>query len=379
MYGIHDYGHMLDDAVRMRAYEAALRAAITPGCTVLDLGTGIGGMAILACRLGAGRVVAVEPTDGLLVARQLAAANGLADRIECVQGLSTDLVLPTPADVVVSDLRGALPLLGKHLATVADARRRLIAPGGTLIPLRDTLRVTLVEAPEAWTDSAGRWPEALGIQAAPFREIVTNRWGKARITPDMLLAEPVTWGVLEYHADPHPDIAATVTLEVARDGTAHGLGMWFDAELTPGVRFSTAPGEPDAIYGRAFFPLSAPVVVAGGDTVELAIRARLVDDDYAWGWRTRIVGADGRDKAHFDQHTLRGTPRDPARLRRGADDFVPRLSTDGAVLAAALAAMDGTRPLAAIADQLLRDFPARFASRQAALRHVATLSQRHAE
>src|SRR5687768_1340883 len=99
MYSLGGYGAMLLDQERMAAYREALRKAIRPGAVVLDIGTGPGIFALLACRSGARRVFAVEPSPVIQVAREIAAANGCAGRIEFFQDLSTRVELPEPADV----------------------------------------------------------------------------------------------------------------------------------------------------------------------------------------------------------------------------------------------------------------------------------------
>ena len=78
MYSLAAYGDMIRDRVRMDAYAAALREAIRPGATVVDIGTGTGVMACLACRFGAARVYAIEPADVIEVAAEIARANGFA-------------------------------------------------------------------------------------------------------------------------------------------------------------------------------------------------------------------------------------------------------------------------------------------------------------
>ena len=94
MYSVADYGIMIADRVRMEAYMQALRSAVRPGGVVVDIGTGTGIFALLACRFGARRVYAIEPNDAIQVAREIARANGYAERIEFLQMLSTRAVLP---------------------------------------------------------------------------------------------------------------------------------------------------------------------------------------------------------------------------------------------------------------------------------------------
>src|SRR5215510_3854804 len=103
MYNVSSYGFMIADNVRMEAYSEALRRAVKPDSVVVDIGAGTGVFALLACQFGARHVYAIEPADAIQVAREIAAANGYADRIECVQKLSTEVTLPERADVIISD------------------------------------------------------------------------------------------------------------------------------------------------------------------------------------------------------------------------------------------------------------------------------------
>jgi len=139
-YDLHSFGRMIADRVRTDAYAEALRRAVRPGSVVLDIGTGTGIFSLLACRFGAERVYAVEPSDTIQAAREVARASGCGDRIELLQALSTRIDLPRRADVIVSDIRGVLPLHQRIIPSLADARERLLAPGGVLIPRRDTVR-----------------------------------------------------------------------------------------------------------------------------------------------------------------------------------------------------------------------------------------------
>ena len=71
---------MIADRPRTAAFMQAMRATIRPGAVVMDIGTGPGIMAVLACELGAAKVYAIEPSEVIQLAREIAAANHCADR-----------------------------------------------------------------------------------------------------------------------------------------------------------------------------------------------------------------------------------------------------------------------------------------------------------
>src|SRR6266849_6424007 len=112
MYSLRDFGAMIADAGRFGAYAKAIAAAVRPGDTVAEIGCGPGVFSLLACRAGALRVFAIESDDSIHSARQLAASNGFTDRIEFFQGDSRKTELPERVNVIVSDIRGALPFRG---------------------------------------------------------------------------------------------------------------------------------------------------------------------------------------------------------------------------------------------------------------------------
>jgi predicted RNA methylase len=146
-YSLRDFRQMIADGPRSSAFSAAIAQAVRPGDVVLEIGCGPAVFAMLAARAGACRVFAVDTDDIVDFARQLASANGLSDRIEFFQCDSRNLTLPEPASVIISDIRGSLPFFSEAIACLADARTRLLAPRGTMIPQRDVLKAAIVEAP----------------------------------------------------------------------------------------------------------------------------------------------------------------------------------------------------------------------------------------
>ena len=314
MYSLHFYGQMLADAPRMDAYIAALRKAVKPESVVLDLGCGPGVFALLACKLGARRVFAVEPDNVISVAREAAAANGCADRIEFFESLSTEITLPEPATVIISDLRGVLPLFERHIPSIIDARERLLVPNGVLIPQRDVLWAAVVEAPEQYEDLVGPW-QKFDLDLSAGTRLIKNTWRKTYLQPEQFLVEPVCWTKIDYNRVESPDVDGEVSWQAARSGRAHGVAVWFDSELTDNIRFSNHPGGPKMIYGVGLFPLLEPVEILKGDRIQLRLAADLVQDGYVWRWDTKVITGD-RLKAEFKQSTFYGAPLSRSQLRK---------------------------------------------------------------
>lgn len=352
MYSVTSFGHMALDGVRMDAYARAIARAVRPGSVVVDIGAGTGILSLLAARAGARRVHAVDLNPAVWLVRDLAAEWGLSDRITVHHESSWTLALPEPADVIISDLRGRFPIFEGHVATLADARSRWLAPGGTLLPQKDELRVALVEASNVWRHIEEAWTpfERRGVSARALRTSALNSVygdGGSPIPSSDVLTTSATWGEIRYGERLHGALEPTVSVEATRGGTAHGLAVWFDATITEGIGFSNAPGC-DTVYGRTFLPLLEPVTLDHGDVVRLTLRVDARGT--RWAWDTEVHRAGGARGPRFRQATFLGRPTSPEEMLRESVQFMPVCSDKGGRVRRLLELMDGTRSV----DELAR-------------------------
>jgi type I protein arginine methyltransferase len=375
VYSLRSYGNMIADKGRTGPYVEALRRAVKPGSVVVDIGTGAGVLAFMACRFGARRVHAIEPSDAIEVARDIAAANGMADRIEFHQRMSTEVEIPERADVVVAEIHGILPIFQRYLPTLADARERFLAPGGTMIPLRDTVWAAVVEAPDLHESLTAPWGESMGVDMRAARRLITNDMYRADFAASQLLTEPAHCATFDHDRSHRPDVSCPLSWRAIRDGTGHGFAAWFDAQVCEGLVISNAPGKPPLIFGNAYFPWPEPVSLRAGDTIEIDVQAKLLDQAYLWQWSTRVHRPGGR-RASFAQSQFAGTVLVPERLRRHAASYVPRLNEDGEIERFILQRMAERRSLGDISHDLCRRYPHRFTQWRDALAHVGEISVR---
>jgi protein arginine N-methyltransferase 1 len=377
VYSVFDYGRMVLDEARMRAYFAALDRLVQPGAVVVDVGAGTGVFSLYACTRGARRVYAIEPNPAIDLLAPAARENGFADRIEIFRAPTEAVELPERADVIVWDVRGQLGLLG--LDAMVDARRRFLAPGGALVPLCDRLMVAFVESAPLYDALVAPWdPARFGFSQRAARDSVlmsvhTDR--HAPLASSAVLSEPREWAAIDFATVENGRASGTVRTSMTRDGTAHALALWFETELADGIGFSTGPAPTSMVYARMVLPLFEPLEVHAGDEATISLSALPSLDDYVWSWNTE-VSRSGARIGGFRQSSFFSDPLAAGELRRTADAYAPSRSAKGEAEHFVVSAFDGARSIDAIATSLAERFPALYRSKGAALAAVKELARR---
>lgn len=385
MYLLRDFGNMLLDRARVGAYVDALTRTVKPGDVVVDIGAGTGIFALVAARLGAKKVYALEPNPVAEVARAIVRRNGYAGVVEVSRKLSTELVLAERADVVVADLRGMLPLFGQNLVALKDARERLLKPGGALLPKRDVLKVAVVEHPAYFAALEAPWETSrFGFDMSDAFEAVTSDWYSDQshaIEPRHVITDTAPWASIEYATFTSYDLEGSVRLTATRAGVAHGLALSFDATIADGAGYATGPGEPGAaesVYRRAFFPWPRPVALSAGDVVEVRLRAVHGPSEYTWSWASTIRPASRPDGATvaFRQTNFFVGAESPARLLAEAPDRVVGPPSPKARAMARTLELLPTASLGAVARTLRAEHPETFATELVALEFVRSIARK---
>jgi hypothetical protein len=289
---------MLVDAVRTNAYADAIARTVRPGDVVLDLGSGSGVLAMLACRAGARRVFAVEQGHIADVAAILIASNNCGDRIELIHKRSFDVELPERANVLITETLGNLGFDEMIVPSILDARKRLLTGDARLIPSRVALIAAPVEAADLYEREVGSWNRPfVGIDFSPIRIFAANQVRIVDLEERALLAPPAQLLDVDLATVQSAEISGGARFTVARDGVLHGFGVWFVAALADDVRLSNEPPLRTPNWRQALLPVEQPDAVSCGSEVTLEIDSA---DALNWRWKGAI---DGRP---FDQTTLFG-------------------------------------------------------------------------
>lgn len=380
-YDISSYGEMVDCEPRMSVFAQALKRAITPGCTVIDLGASFGPFALLACKYGAGKVIAIEPDPSVELIMPMAQANSCADRITVVKDLSTNYRPDAKADVIISDVRGTMPLFETHIPTIVDARERLLKEGGHQLPMRDTIRIALARSPKTYRPCYNPWvSNKYGIDLSLGRPYVVNSYQRVDFGVRHLISEPRDLAVIDYREVTDPDLDSTVELIAERDTVAHGLLMWFDAEIADGLTYSNAPGQPPLVYSQMFLPMAEPLKLRAGDIVKARIRAKFMGRAYIWSWDCDVIDNEtGSVVKSFRQSTFKGDVISKSALDQISDATILPRSTQIEIDRDCLSFVGEGRSVDEIAALLLKGHPDHFKTHMDALSHATGLLGRYVD
>lgn len=383
MYSIPSFGLMIKDTGRMQPYVQALKEAIKPNSIVLDIGAGTGIFSLLACQFGAKKVYAVEPSNAIHLAKEMAKINGYKDKIDFIQDLSTQIKLPEKADIIISDLRGVLPLYNTHLPSIIDARKRFLAPNGVLIPQEDLIFGAIVSSPEIEKDFSFPWDNNLyNLDMKAALKYVKNGWTKAKIKSEELLCEPQLLGKLNYYKIEEVNYSSEVEFKILKNNIGHGISLWFDAILADNIGFSNAPfselddkNKQQLIYGQSFFPWRNSVELVIGDIVKIKLNADLIGDEYIWRWQTHIIDKNNNIKANFKQSSLFSQPLSLAQLNKKSANYKPSLNWQGKATKLVLELMEENKTLAEISEILTQEFDEHFVTFEKALAYTGNIAQ----
>ena len=370
---VDEHRQYLADHVRLDAFERAIRATIQPGDAVADIGSGTGVLALMACRAGARRVYALESTGMIEVARAIAAANGLSDRITFIARHSTEVSLPESVRVIVGDLVGRMAFDGGVFDVYRDAAR-FLAPGGRAIPAVVTIAAGLVEH-RISGDEAHFWEAPVaGFDVSPVLGWSLNTGYPRRFERSDLLGDGTVQATFATMAAP-PVLRLAGTIAAARAGTLHGLAGWFTAVLAPGIEMTNSPLAVGRTNRRnVFLPLEQPLALVAGDTVTIDIRIRSMQLVVLWDVEVR-TSAGVRRMRHS---TLKGMLIGRDELRTHHPTSRPRLTPQGVARRTVLELCDG-RPLADIEREVFERHAALFGGLAEAQAFVAEVVSRYSE
>lgn len=239
---------LLSDVARNDALIGLLERH-APGARVVEIGCGTGLLSVIAARLGAERVYAVEPTPLADVARALVADNDLEGIVEVLDGAIEDLE-PRPVDLAFSELLNADPFY-EGVVPAMRAARRWAGERGRLAPGRLRVHAALVEAASSAREArmarreVARFGTRFGLRLDALAEGLEpdGPYRYFTSTERPVSSSGLAWDVRLGEDEPDDEVTVEVTVE--RAGPVAGAIVWFEATYDDDLVLANAPGGED--------------------------------------------------------------------------------------------------------------------------------------
>ena len=262
---------MMNDRTRNDVYFSAMKSAIDPNAQVLEIGTGSGLLAMMAAKLGAERVTTCEAQPLIAAtAKGVVADNGYDATVNVVSKLSFNVDLgvdlPRKADILVTETFSS-ELLGEHaLASIADAKRRLLKPEGRIIPAAGSVMIALFGG-----EHIGKYllaENAFGFNLERFNSIVSRKRTLSRSDLGIeILSDDVEAFRFDFEGgSAFPDRTKILRIPITSPGRCYGAIQWIRLQMDKNLVFENHPSAKDTVSGwqHCAFVFPRPVDIKPG-------------------------------------------------------------------------------------------------------------------
>jgi tetratricopeptide (TPR) repeat protein len=267
---------MMNEDGRNQAYHDGLRAVVAPDKLVFEIGTGSGLLSMMAARLGAQEVYTCEAVDLIAqTAKKIVQANQCDDRVTVLSKPSDTVQIgpdiPRQADVLVHEIFSS-ELLGEHvLPAIEDAKRRLLRPGGDIMPSAASIMIALVGG-----DALGRnlhVGDVSGFDLRGFNAIYPkNRLLHREDLEPVMMCDDIEAFRFDFVRDSaFPAEEKVIEVAATGAGPCHGIIQWIRIELSPGVRYENHPAARRQVTGwqHMVFGFDEPIQLALGSRLRI--------------------------------------------------------------------------------------------------------------
>jgi amino acid adenylation domain-containing protein/non-ribosomal peptide synthase protein (TIGR01720 family) len=305
------YYAMTHDEHRNRAYRLAIDRLVKDK-VVLDIGTGADALLARFCiDAGAKRVYAIEKLDASYrQAQELISSLDLTDRIILLHGESTEIQLPEPVDVCVSELLGMIGSSEGVIPILNDARR-FLKDGGVMIPSRCTTRIAAVTLPAELT-AHPRFTELSG----PYVQQIFERVGHPldvrlcirRFPEGNVISTAEVFEDLDFGRPNDTEKRSDITLTITRDARVDGFLLWLNLFTASDEMFDVLRQESNWL--PVFFPVFSPgVEVRTGDVISAACFVGPSDSDATPDYRIEgVLVRHTGERVPFDYRSFHKRP-----------------------------------------------------------------------
>jgi type I protein arginine methyltransferase len=279
-FDFHDL--MLNDHIRMTAYEKAIKEVVKPGMTVIDIGTGTGILAGWAFEAGSKKIYGIDVNSEILKkATERIKKLGYSDKYTIFNALSYEVNLPEQADVIISEILGNLGDNEDMTPILEDARKRFLKKDGVFIPKQIETYVVPIASQKAHERVSNK--KVCGINQKYNLEDLMNKleiknpfnlYYDAVLPKNSYLSSPQLAQKFDFSGNDKTEYKDTLRYKINKNGPLTGFKGYFVAQLSHNTILDISGDEIENrmtsdCWKHCYLPIENPFEVQEGDDLEL--------------------------------------------------------------------------------------------------------------
>lgn len=271
-FGIHY--DMLSDTVRTNSYREAImnNKDLFEDRVVLDVGCGTGILSIFASKAGAKMVYAIDQSEIIYHAMDIAESNGIKN-VKFIKGRLEDIVLPVKeVDIIISEWMGYFLMFEGMLDSVIYARKNYLAPDGVLLPNRCNISIIGYGDVDRHNSFVNFWNDVYDFKMECMQTECLREVSVETCKPDYILTDSVVvcdLNLIKVDLD-YSNFEYKFTVNVTKDGNLTSFVGYFDTffQLPNPIMFSTSPSSKSTHWRQVVFYFKNPIPVKQGEEIK---------------------------------------------------------------------------------------------------------------
>jgi len=275
----HIHYEMLEDKVRTTSYRDFIyrNKNLIKDKVVLDLGCGTGILSLFAASSGAKHVIAVDKSNTIHKAIEIAFENGYQDKITFIHSeieKVESLGKFQKVDVIISEWMGYGLLYESMLYSVIYARDRWLNEDGHVFPDRTTMNILAISDSHFQKKKISFWDDIYGFKMTGMKKSMLNEVHVDNIPPDSVITDPLKFMDFDIKQVKSSDLLLDkdFSLKVNKTSEMNGFLLYFDVFFERGceepISFSTGPFSTFTHWGHAILPFEEVIKVEQNDIIE---------------------------------------------------------------------------------------------------------------
>ncbi|KAL7041085.1 hypothetical protein ACKWTF_000627 [Chironomus riparius] len=265
---------MLSDTVRTESYRDAIlkNSEAFKDKDVLDIGCGTSILSLFASQSGAKHVYAVDQSDIIYHAMEIAQINNF-NNVKFLKGRLEDIEMPfEKVDIIISEWMGYFLFFEGMLDSIIYGRNNYLKEGGLILPNRCNVSIVGYGCEDRYNNFIKFFDNVYGYNMKCILKDILREAHVEKCHDEFVLTKPNIICELDINTCDlsYSNFTYDFSLDVTKDSKMTSIVGYFDTFFDlpqEKVSFSTSPAATPTHWQQAVFYLDEPVDVKVGDVV----------------------------------------------------------------------------------------------------------------